>query len=226
MMRGATTLLVLLGAWLAASDPVWANEPTQEVRILMELAILEGRAHDVATIRRASKADGPIGLWPQAVVDLWWRPDPSIRTTYEKLVGESMGERTGLMGARYRWLLSAPPRAAYPLPEDGVEDPYPVITALIQERIRRDEIGLEGLPDSSPLYQHRNHPNERMAWFAKESGNHMARTYYGVPPKMDEIRMQEKADELALRNLLLAMATLLLLLLVPVWIGRRVKGPQ
>jgi len=224
VMRGATWVLALVASatWLPLCEPAWAGEPTQEVRNLMELAVLEGRAHDVGTIRRAAKADGPLGFWPAAVVDLWWRPDPSVRTTYEKLVGDA----TGLMGERYRWLLAAPPRAPYPMPKDGLQDPYPVLSALILDRMRRDEIGLEGLPEASPLEQHRKHPNERMAWFANEAANDMARTYYGVPRTGEEIRLQEKADELAVRNMLLALGMVLLLLLVPVWIGRRVKGPQ
>ncbi len=214
--------LVIIGVLLvsvAGAERAWAREPSPAVRTSMELAVLEGRARDVATIRKAAKADGPLGLWPQAVLDLWWRPDPSVQKTYEALVG---GDVNGLMGERYRWLFAAPPRGDYPMPTDGATDPYPVLSALILDRVHRDRIGLAGLPERSPLNEHREHPNERVAWFANAAENDMARTYYGgLPPRTEDVQLQEKADELEFRNGLLALAMVLLLVLVPIWIGRK-----
>lgn len=148
MSRLALAVLVagflVAGARGAPADPVSAA-----ARARAEDAFVGGRPQDLeAAIGTSSDPDDTAMI---ALRDLWWRP---ARERVPAAVGG------GLASRRIAWLLreerdrrdGRPPPTDFPTPDRGETDAYPRVTALVQERLRRERLGVDGLPESSPAW--------------------------------------------------------------------------
>jgi hypothetical protein len=137
-------LLVLLAAVLAATPAVLADGLPPEARRGAEQEFLIGRPDLLED--RLEGAETAEDLFPFALRDLWWRggPDAEVRAGFEAAAAGA----TGVTARRYAWLLGG---GAGPYPAATGEDPWPVLTALVEERLRRERDGPEGLPGAGPL---------------------------------------------------------------------------
>lgn len=137
----ALAALGALGPRRAAADPA-----SPEARARAERAFLDGRFDDMdaAVGAGTTLADAE----PLAVRDLWWRPRAGYTPPALAPDDRSLSAR------RLRWLLGdGRSRAeAYPRPGPDETDPYPLLTALVEERLRRETVGADGLPEAHPLW--------------------------------------------------------------------------
>jgi hypothetical protein len=141
-LRRALPWLLALAA--AATCPAARAEPeplSAEARARAERVFLLGRFEDLDAILGASNA--PVDREPLDVLHAYWRagerrPEPP--------------EDASLSAQRIRRVLAERDRlATYPAPGPGGVDPYPVLSALVRDRIRRETQGVRGLPDGGPL---------------------------------------------------------------------------
>jgi hypothetical protein len=121
-----------------------ADDLPLEVRLDGEQTFLLGRPDLLE--ERMEGASTPLDRWPFALRDLWWRPDPARRPAYEA----DANAATGLLARRYAWLLGGG-AGPYPTPEAGEADPWPALSALVLDRVRRETEGAHGYPDQSPI---------------------------------------------------------------------------
>lgn len=153
----AAALVALAALGALVPRPAAAGPASAEARARAERAFLDGRFDDLdaAVGAGTTLADAE----PIAVRDLWWRP----RAGYTP---PTVAPDDGSLSARrLRWLLTGGrSRAeAYPQPGPDEMDPYPLLTALVVERMRREDLGADGLPEAHPLW---NDPDEgrRLLW--------------------------------------------------------------
>ena len=148
-----------LGCWIAAvvalgalAGPARCEEDLPNaLRVNAEHAFLDGRQQDLAVIlERARSAND---LFPLVLAGGWWRRTPA---------GQSLVPTSGSAGApeagesvaakRLQWAYKGVHEPPYPrFPGGGVDEPYPLISVLIEDRIQRETVGAAGLPDTSPL---------------------------------------------------------------------------
>jgi hypothetical protein len=202
----------------AAADRLRGRITGSSRRSAVERAFLAGRLADLDSI--LSGARDPLEVYPLLLRDIAWRRMPgSIH------LGTTIDARSHL-GALYAWLASGGD-APIPLAEGG-RDPYPVLTALVQDRRQRESLGLEGLPRASPLSSLRSDDPEieRLNW---ESLGVMAAAYGKAPPPPEEraaiAASHERAGEHKTRALWLVLVAVVLLVGSTLVIGRRVSGP-
>lgn len=113
-----------------------------ELRMNAEHAFLDGRLQDLPVI--LDPATTPTDRFPLALAAHWWRRTPQT-------AGSAGAPGEGLGGARIAWARAGRYKPPYPLPGGGARDPYPLITALVLDRIQRETVGAKGLPENSPL---------------------------------------------------------------------------
>ena len=213
MIRVVVSLLVLI----ACAPTAWADEAlSPEERHNVTMRILEGNWEYLAQIEPHAKSAED--AFPFAVRDLWWRPDPTAAARYEEHT-----KRDDLWGARYRWLFAPAPRGAYPLPEMGEFDPWPELGALIKDRIRRESRGPEGLPDDSPIRPlvdtldaldagpGLDEPGRHRLWDLANALDQQSVVVDGYEPTAEELAAVDEAAGTRLRNMVLAIASLLAL---------------
>ena len=211
-------LTLLCGSAEAGPEPLPAA-----TRQRAEDAFVLGRTEDLDAILGTGRTS--VDREPLAVRDLFWRPveGPPVDVP-------SADDRT-LSGRRIAWLSrvaaeragGAPVRSPYPAPEAGETDPYPRLTALVRDRIRREMGGAHGLPEQSPLAAA---GDPALTAFLNTYARH---AYLGVAESelSEEERKEARAkrariDEVEGRNVLLAVAGLLALVLGSALAGRRV----
>jgi hypothetical protein len=97
-------------------------------------------------------AESAADLEPLLVRDLFWRP------TSGGAAGGDVRDDGSLSARRAAWLRARRfslggdrSRDPYPTPAPGEVEPYPRITALVLDRVRRETRGASGLEDASPL---------------------------------------------------------------------------
>lgn len=219
-----TVLTVLLCCALPdRSAP--AGPASDEARARAERAFLDGRYDDMDPAVGAGTTLADVE--PLALRDLWWRPKSGYRPPPIDPADVSLPAR------RLRWLLDPAIQTAtpYPRPVPGETDAYPLMTALVEERQRRETLGAHGLPQSHPLWDDPD-AGRRLLWRW-----YLGRSYRG--PQLDDfdasdqeaiIAQHERADAAVRRNRTLAVASVLGLLAVAFWtswrLGRRVaQGP-
>jgi hypothetical protein len=224
-MRCALLALALVAVVASAASPAHARELPPEVRRMAERAFLEGRLDDLDVI--LAGAVEPVDVFPLLLRDhVWRRRSPA---DVLEMDGYHLGSR------RLAWLLADEPEGPYPQAESG-GDPYPILTALVLDRHRRETQGHTGLPQDGPLEalaQTLDPASEgRARWFAGDwTRRLMSLTYREPPPHPDRVQRERDAEDLRVRNgrwaLIAVGAFLLLAVLTGVWIDRLGrKAPQ
>lgn len=214
--RLAWFLLVAVGGLLLTGTA--HAEVSETVRRMAERAFLEGRLGDLDEI--LAGATSQADRLPVLLRDHWWRPRPGRKPA-------ALQPETGLddlARARLAWLRAPAPKPPYPTAGGG-GDPYPVITALVQDRLRRETRGHEGLPEDGPLeaLAGRLDPEERrreIYFLAERTHQQMEDAYGGPAPYPGQAEDVAQAAELRSRNGTLAALSLLVFLLLPILLGR------
>jgi len=232
-MRSVGAALLCLIALLATmgASAAGAEDKAADARRAAEQTFLEGRCEDVEAVLE-ERLDTPAarhrtGWWPISLRGRWWRGGGSVSgpLSAQPLDEASMQWR--------RWLVAdhtQGPHRAFPDFAGGGEDPYPVLTALIRDRQRRETRGHAGLPEESPLvllaplYDPKK--DEALHYYLGENTRYwMNLAYKGYAEDEYSRRMERKAAELEDRNGAWALWSLLLFVLLPVlgslWLGRR-----
>ncbi len=161
-------LVVLIVACIAvagATRPATAAPPTEDDRRAAEEAFVRGRYDDVAVL--LAGATTAEDAEPLAVLDLWWRPlgraapatGPATPLPGGRLARARRDRLRGAGGGpapppQPRPPARGPPRPGpprYPMPGPDERDPWPRVTALVLDRLRRTTAGASGLPEESPL---------------------------------------------------------------------------
>jgi hypothetical protein len=140
-------LVVALGAAPAAG----AAPASPEARRRAEDAFVVGRLDDLEASVGAGTTPADRELL--AVRDLFWRPARAGFGVPDDDGSLSARRIAWLAGHAARWggAGAATAEPPYPLPVAGETDPYPRVTALVLDRLRRESEGAEGFPAASPL---------------------------------------------------------------------------
>ncbi|MDJ0973820.1 MAG: hypothetical protein QNJ98_05125 [Planctomycetota bacterium] len=231
--------LILVLALLCLVVPsAHAEELTAEQRHAIVMAYLEGNPTGLrALLPSGRNADD---WFPMILFEHWWRPPtvaepPEPSTLPEQEIWPDSADRkaSALTRRRIDWIAAPGPKAAYPMPQAGETDPWPVLTALVQDRLLREQGGLAAVRAADPLgklaerfrqaqaagtlSKHREH----QLWWIDQARNDFSYGYDGDPLTPDQVASKEEGEAIARRNLILALISLLLLIAVPILIGRR-----
>ena len=133
----ALALAVLFGACTLFVRPAAADDAeTKERLMLAEHAIVDGRLQDVPAVLRGGES--PSEEVVREIARRWWR-----RMWSPQPVEAKDGD---LQARRLAWALRGETEPPYPMPAGGgAEDPTPLLTALVRDRIHRETIGWYGL---------------------------------------------------------------------------------
>lgn len=226
-MRALLTTTILLLAWPPAAA---AEELTPHERHALTMAYLEGNLGDL--VRHTDRPEDPDRALPLAIFEHYWRAGVGeARTDLAKLAAASQG----LAKQRYVWLQSAAPRAAFPVPDDPQSDPLRVIAALVLDRQGREGAAtydwasggaLNALAEAMRAAETKGTLTElevhQLAWI-DIARNDLSSVYQGAPPTASQQAAADDAASIAKRNKWLAIIAVLLLLAVPIFIGRRIS---
>jgi len=206
-------LLVLLGLALCASAAP-AAEFAPEARHRAENAFLQGRLRDLDRILKG--AASPLDRFPLWLRDTYWRSGPRKTPLQE-------GDRA-LFQASLAWIRE--PEGPHPLGHGG-GDPYPILTALVRDRLRREHRGGLGLPEESPLVvlALRLDPQtekDETFFLGERSRALMGPVYKGVVPDAADRKLEAESRRLRGRNERWALISLGLFLLLALVLAREV----
>jgi hypothetical protein len=141
-VRCVALLASVLAVLLAAAPRVRADELPAATRHAVERAWFEGRLGDLDTI--LAHSDPAAAQLPLRLRDAWWR-GPLARGAAH---GGSHGD---LRLRRLGWIAAGGP-GPWPMPATASErEPWPLLSALVRDRVRRDRHGAAGLPEHGPL---------------------------------------------------------------------------
>lgn len=210
---------------VAAAPPAAAGPASAEARARAETAFCDGRLDDLDAALGTGTT--PADLEPLVVRDHWWRPRRGAAAPALDAADGSLSAR------RIRWCLAGASAAdaPYPMPRDGEVDAYPRLTRLVLDRLRREALGAEGLPEASPLW---DAPDETLQYVWRWYGE---RAYRGpslasLPPedRAATEAAQARFEDVVARNRALAVGGVLGLVLlagaVLLRLGARRKIPS
>jgi hypothetical protein len=214
-------MTLLLGLLLGPALPAHAGDDKlpDQVRADAEYAVLDGRPQDLYAVLANHRQD--YGPFPLILANYWWRktPAPAVRP-----------DAAGALSDPERWAFLGRSEAPYPAaPGGGAVDPYPLLRALIADRIQRETHGSAGLPAASPLAAYleatgggRDKDEAQFIGFALEM---MTRSYIGDDNAAEAFRADAAARKLHDRNRLLFLtglgALLVLSFVATLVVGRR-----
>ncbi len=214
----------LLGAASLRTRSAFADEPPAadpSLRTRAEQALSYGEIGDVEVLLGESGAD--VDREGVLVAGRFWRIGPRTGGDRPATRPASVsGRRIVWMGA-WSALVAAgrsptgPGAPPYPTPATGEVEPYPVLTPLVLDRLRRETVGASGLPDASPLAASSD-PSVR--WFVqyvyKPSILGPLRADWSEEERRSEADRDDRVRSLASRNRLLAVGSILAFLLAAV----------
>jgi hypothetical protein len=150
--RPARALLGALAAALAlvvGAPGARAEDLDASARARADLAFSEWRLSALDGI--LAGATSALDREPLLVRDAFWRPVAPGALPPREDEGDSLSHRRAAwLRARFAARTDAP-RDPYPVPRAGEEEPYPRITALVLDRVRRETRGAADLETGSPL---------------------------------------------------------------------------
>lgn len=208
------------GAGLASAEPVSAA-----ARARAEKAFASGHLDDVDAAVGAGTTLGD--LEPLVVRDGWWRP----RDGYLPPVPPP--DDASLSARRIRWVAAAARSdpGPYPTAGAGEVDLYPVLTALVLDRLDRETVGGAGFPRTGRLWDAAD-PDVRYVWRAFGSPAYEGPKLddYGPEDRVAAERAQARYASVVARNRGIAAGAVggftLAALLLGAAVGRRRKsGP-
>jgi hypothetical protein len=213
MMRALVLALVFS---VALACPAWAEGLTDQERERVTFAYLEGNLEALAPLE--ANASGPDELLPFAIRSLWWRPDPRASAAYDAAAAAS----EGLTRARYDWLMAPAPRGAFPMPDVGESDPWPMISAIVADRIERERRGLDALLEPGAIERlasilgalpddQLDDASREALWYLDQALNQQSDVAYGVEPTEQDLADEQGAASIRRRNAILAVVSLVLL---------------
>ncbi len=209
--------VLLLGGLTDAS----ADDLPDAVRADAEYALLDGRPQDLDSVL-ANHRRG-YGPFPWVLARHWWRKSPAPAV---------VAGSTKAMTDAERWAFEGSSELPYPAPPGGgAVDPYPLLRALINDRLLRETQGSAGLPEASPLAAYlmatgggRDKDEGRFIGFALDM---MTRSYRGDDDAAEEFRADAAARKLQDQNRLLyltSLGALLVLTFVATLVVGRKRG--
>ncbi len=219
MSRRALGLLLACALMGEATPCARADDLPTATRQMAELGMAEGRWEDLEGTLGAART--PRQRLPLEILAQWWRRSPGAAAA--PLADDPLTAR------RLDWVAQGS-QGPYPELREGESDPWPVLTALVQDRLHRERMGVQGLPHAGPLEAcaERLDPQTqaRTIWFLRDHTRwQMTVSFRQMPPSAAEIKAQVRAEELAARNGWLGLAAIVLLLLATVvwvwWVERR-----
>ena len=223
----ATWIGLAVGAAVARAAA--AGEPLpEEARRRAEDAFVIGRLEDLGAA--LGTGTEPVDLEPLLVTDLFWRLPPLGREGARATEHEGLSSRRIAWARQYRERRAAgvPAPGEYPMPEGAALDPYPRLTALVLDRLRRESLGVTGLPYGGPLKALDSDP--AIAWFLER----LARpAYLGLKPgdftpeeRAQEQRLVDERQSLADRNRLLGLSGVAALLALAAALSALARPPR
>jgi hypothetical protein len=203
----ALLAIALSPAALAEPEPL-----SVEARRRAERAFFFGRFEDVDAILGASNA--PIDRELPEILHRYWRSDDRTSLPVE---GTSVSSR------RIRWTHAwhALPVAEYFGPAADEAEPYPLLTALVLDRLRRETKGIAGLAAESPLAALRDEAAQALLdrkRFAYEGPEPSAHAPAAADP---EAQLAARTTAIARRNALVAAAAGIAFLALSLLLARR-----
>ena len=202
-MRTACLSLLVIAALAGLAPAARADGIDAETRRRAEIAFYEGRLWALDEILR--DATGDSDRLPLLVRDAWWRGPVPPTGAWVDLVRGDVDEAFLLLAARNRWL-GAGGGGDWPVAGDA-DDPYPLLTALIQDRLRRELVGSAGLPEDGPIEAWWLEHEQEVDGPAREvfglTYGMMVRSYRGDADPREERALDRQARTLANRNKLL-----------------------
>lgn len=227
-------LLLTLGLVSCIAAPAaHAEEFTPEEKHAITMAFLEGNPEHAA--RYEPRDEGADAWLPTLLYEYWWRPVPrkEARILPDVFLRDGARKAKGLTGRRVAWIAAPHPKPPYPMPKAGESDPWPVLSALVQDRWIREAQGLEGVMRENPLgtlaaaFRKRQvagtlSENEaHQLWWVDLARNDFSYSYQGDPPTAEQREALETGRAIADRNLIVALLALLLLIAAPIVVGLR-----
>ena len=184
----------------------------------------------VSAVPAWAEEDIPLGV-RDAVEQAWLEGRLEL---LEGLLGEYATETpqgTGPIALRDTvWRRKAWTRGEEPTAMGELEDPYPVLTALLADRLRRETRGAVGLPDQSPLMQldaRQELPQDQqdLLYYLDWQMRVVYTGRYPNDPDFDaeQKRIQQVAMLLEERNGIWATICLMAFVLIPLGIGWRLR---
>lgn len=227
-MRAVLTLIAML---LLCSPVLSAEELTPQERHALTTAYLEGNLGDLD--RHTDRPADPDRALPLAIYEHYWRTaGADAKTDLSALIAAS----SGLMRKRYEWLRAPIPRGAFPVPAEPQKDPWRVIAALVLDRQGREGAAtydwaasgaVNVLAASMRAAESAGTLNEleihQLAWI-DITRNDISSVYQGTPPTAGQQDAADEAASIASRNRWLAIVAVMLLLAIPIWVGRRLTS--
>ena len=193
-----------------------------ETRKRAEDSFVAGRPEDLQAILGTGTSTED--RLPIELLRAYWRPENAREVTQDLARIDLAWERVS--DRRLAWLGSGIERrnwsASYPLPARWETDPYPRITALVLDRIRREATGVAGLPDAGPLAAF---PDDQvLTWFienaARPAFHGPQRETWTPEDRADEQRKIEERQGVADRNLVLGVSAVVGLILLGFLLAR------
>lgn len=200
----AFLLAIALGD-LGLAQGASAEELPEYVHATAEGKFLAGRLQDLAGV--LDKASTPRDRFPLVLAAHWWRRSPGD-------LPDASTQPASLDAKRLLWAFRGGFEPPYPGYGSGgaEEEPYPLLRALIDDRIRRETQGAQGLPEEGPLaaYLQRSEGDrpKNEAWDLRNGMEMMIRNYRGDADPADEFRRDRAARALHDRNRLLYLTSL------------------
>lgn len=155
-MRALACLLAAALAFGALAAPARCEEELPNaLRVNAEHAFLDGRQQDLGVI--LEQARSATDLFPLVLAAGWWRRTPEGQALVASRGSTSAPENgeESVAAKRLRWAAQGLYEPPYPrFPGGGVDEPYPLISVLIEDRIQRETLGAAGLPQTSPLQRY------------------------------------------------------------------------
>lgn len=232
-----------LGLALTCARKLHAYELSAADRHAIETEWLLGRFHDIdarlAVIRDDVVRDTTArDLFPLAIRTLWWRPtanpdqaerfrrvglrsgSPAYGALYANLLdgASTRAERGPRKGFQKRdagtpWALSPQ------LVTNAAQEDWPLLTALVLDRIQRENAGASLFLRDSPLSAFEDAQEARIRYPLAALKNDRVFHYGNRPASPEEQKRKDLAIETGKRNALLAGLALLILFLVPyIWV--------
>jgi len=198
--------------WVAATALVLLTALSMGVpRATAERKFLAGRLEDLPLVLDGARTAQD--RLPLILAAHWWRRTPGAAAA-DSVQPDDLASR------RVAWARAGLFEPPYPLAGSGgaEAEPYPLLRALIEDRIRRETQGAKGLPEEGPLAAYLKAPGRtptrEETWDLKNTMRMMIRSYRGDRDPAEEFRSDRRARALHDQNRLIYLTSLAALMVL------------